>query len=147
MYDKRAHLDGQARVHNIPDFINKSGNMAFLVFRYYRCNDATRWDHVRKGIKSTTDLRYEEAIGIISAPLQDIINGLSRCTAGPRAYYPKSPAAIDTRSSDNTEADEYSTAFFYHHRHALAAAIPEVEGEVQIQISALLRSRSWSNLS
>jgi len=132
-YDRHAHLNSTLPVENIPDFIDRSGSIAFLVFRYYHCSDASRWDHVRRrGTSSDNNIFYEEGVAIISEPLQDIVNSVSRCLSDPTAYYPRN------RITDNAHSDEYSTAFFYHHRHALASTIPEAEGQVQDQISALV---------
>lgn len=130
--DSRSHLHGQSSVPNVADFIKKSGDISFLVFRYYRCSDAGRWDQGRKR-DSECDLNFEENVAIVSASLQDVIDNISRCKSGTLAYYPHSRS--DSRDG---EADEYSAAFFYHHRQALAAAATFVSVETKRQISALL---------
>jgi hypothetical protein len=122
--DKRAHFTADLPVNNIPDFIERSGDIAFIVFRYYRCSDATRWDSGRRGrTGSEQKLFYHEGIAITSEILQNIIHSVSRCL------------------SDETEEcheDEYSTAFFYHHRDTITCAAANVSSEAKDQTSALL---------
>ncbi len=138
IYDARAHLSSTYPVYNIPEYIKRSGDISFIVFRYYRCSDATRWDHARTGDPS--NVRYDEAIGIVSQPLQETVDRLSLCVSDPGSYYPKpaNPAGPNQNQNDKEfDQDEYTMDYFYHHRHALDDAVDQADGALQSQIAAL----------
>jgi len=125
-------------VHNIPEFIARSGDISFIVFRYYRCSDAIRWDHGRTG--DLSNVRYDETLGIVSQPLQQAVNRLSRCVSAPGTYYPKPVnLAAPNENQDHQEfgQDDYTMEYFYHHQHILDDAVDQARGALESQIAAL----------
>lgn len=138
IYDTRAHLSSTDAVHNIPEFIKRSGDISFIVFRYYRCSDATRWDYARTGDPSNA--RYDETIGIVSQPLQEAVDRLSRCVSDPGSYYqePANSAGPNQNQDDQQfDQDEYTMEYFYHHKHILDDAVDQAGGALRSQIAAL----------
>ncbi|EXJ82921.1 hypothetical protein A1O3_06737 [Capronia epimyces CBS 606.96] len=135
--DRRSHFTAGLPVHNIPDFIERSGGIAFIVFRYYRCSDATRWDNVRhRRPGSELKLFYDEGVAVTSQDLQYIIHSVSRCLSDPTAYYANNRE--NEHNAREPHTDVYSTAFFYHHRKSIALAAETGSSGVKDQASALL---------
>lgn len=134
--NKQAHFTANHPIDNVSEFIEKSGDIAFIVFRYYRCSDAARWDSVRqRRPRSLQKLFCDEGIVVVSENLQSIIYGVSKCLSHQEVYYPETLH----RNEKEPRTDEYSIAFLYHHRTAIAsAAAANVSSDVLDQRKALL---------
>ncbi|KAH6659684.1 hypothetical protein BKA67DRAFT_24619 [Truncatella angustata] len=136
------HLTSSIRIANLAAFVKQSGNTSFIVFRYYRCSDAGRWDHSQSKAVSDTGVRYDESIGMVSSALQDMMDSISQCTSDSAAYYPRNSSSYGhsnhSEGEREDEPNEYTPVFFYHHRHKLANMLNLVEGQAKIQLLALM---------
>ncbi|KAH6615868.1 hypothetical protein B0J18DRAFT_451867 [Chaetomium sp. MPI-SDFR-AT-0129] len=127
-YDGNAHHSSTGAVHNIPKFIWRSGDLSFIVFRHYRCSDATRWDLVRASDPSK--VKCGETVAIVSQPLQEALDQLGQCSSPVQSW-------DDDWDDERFDQDKYTMEYFYHHKNILNDAVNQAEGQLRSQIDAL----------
>jgi hypothetical protein len=139
------HIEGSSQVQDLAYLIASTGSLAYLVFRDMRCEDNMRWDIARQSSASGDLMRtWNESIAIIDTKLRSCMDRVARCAPNSSAYFAESRSSassysyIDPRTKDNSEQDLYEVKFFYHHRRALEAGLPDLSSPLREQAIDLL---------
>ena len=136
----RPHLIVQKPVGSIQDFLVRSPQIAFMVFRYYSCSDRSRIQRPLRRGTLTGPMPLEETIAIVSDPLQLAIDQIARCMPDtPLHKQRQNRMSPNEKKSNDLYEREYDYRFFFHHRQALNEIIPHVGDVTQHEIRALLQ--------
>jgi hypothetical protein len=134
------HARGSSPVQDLAHFIASTPYLAYLVFRDVMCQDNMRWDFARQSSASgELKLMFKESIAILDTGLRSCIDGIARCAPNSDAYFAESQSSSTYYSKkDNSERDLYEEKFFYHHRTALVASLPNLSSPLREQAMDLL---------
>jgi hypothetical protein len=136
------HLAGKRPIDHLSQWIFNAGDIAFVIFKEYRCRDRILWNPRHRMVSRPMDAHaFRESIALSSDLLQRAVTEVSKCAPNDGAYeVPRNPNEPGTyyNSKKDDEIETYPPRFFYHHRALLSDYANSLGGLTQYQTTALL---------